>query len=202
MDGDYKRITARTISTLFVPPSFALILFPIFTYKFDSNYYQHLITILVTLTFGFFFHIAFFFYLRRKGRMVDSDASVKEERTIPFIIGILFYSLGLLILIKANINIISVAFWFCYISNTILILFINRYWKISAHMMGAAGPAAVIYFVFGLPGLLFLILLAAIAWARYYLKCHDIKQIIAGAVLGYVMTLLQLELIIKYFNAR
>lgn len=196
----FKQKTARIISTLFVPPSFAVILFPILSYLYDNDNFSHYITALVTLTFGFFFHIIFFFYLRSKGKLIDEDASIKEERTLPFIMGIIFYSIGLIILIKSGVNIISIAFWFCYITNTILILVINKYWKISAHTMGAAGPAAVIVFVFGAYGFLFLLLLLLIAWARVYLKCHDIKQVFAGALAGFIVTYIQLDLITRYFK--
>lgn len=194
-----KQRTARIISTLFVPPSFAVILFPILTYMYDKNTFMHFTSILVALTFGFLFHILFFFYLRNKGKLVDEDASIKEERTLPFFVGAVFYLLGLIILVKAGVNVISIAFWFCYITNTLLIILINNFWKISAHTMGAAGPAALVYFVFGGYGLLFLLLLLLIAWARVYLKCHDIKQVTAGAFAGFLLTYIQLEFITRNF---
>jgi membrane-associated phospholipid phosphatase len=136
------------------------------------------------------------------GRIVNSDATIKEERTFPFIISILFYVVGILILIKAQINIISIAFWFCYISNTIFIIIINKYWKISAHMMGAAGPFAAVCFVYGLSALPFIIILFMIGWSRIYLKCHNIYQVLAGGLLGFTSTLLQMQFITGIFNAR
>jgi len=78
------------------------------------------------LVFGFIAPIVLFLILRKKGKLVDQDASIKEERTFPFIVAIIFYLIGLLLMIKYQLNIISIAFWFCYISNTIITIIINK----------------------------------------------------------------------------
>jgi membrane-associated phospholipid phosphatase len=190
---------ARIVSTLFVPPSFTILLFIYFAIVLEQYQLNKIILISVALTFGFAFHIIFFFYLRRKGALVDSDASIKEERSLPYLVAILFYILGFIILIYYGINTISIACWFCYISNTIGIFIINRKWKISAHTMGAAGPLAAITYVLGPVGLIFTIILLLISWARVKLKVHSIGQVIAGGMFGFVSTFLQMYLIIHYF---
>ncbi len=106
-------------------------------------------TILVAFLFGFTAQIILFVTFRKRGKIVDLDASVKEERTTPLLISVVFYLIGLVILIFINVNIISVAFWFCYISNTLVTILINKHWKISAHAMGAAGPLAAVTYAFG-----------------------------------------------------
>src|ERR1035437_144362 len=197
-----KHLIARVISTLFVPPSFALILFIFFAFKYEDDPNKILLSVLVTLTFSFLFPIILFIILRKQGKIVDADANIKEERTFPLIISALFYSIGILILIKAQINIVSIALWFCYISNTIFIIIINKYWKISAHMMGASGPFAAVCFVYGLSALPFILILFMIGWSRIFLKCHNIYQVLAGGLLGFTSTILQMQIIIGIFNAR
>ncbi|MCK7524460.1 MAG: hypothetical protein MZV64_45960 [Ignavibacteriales bacterium] len=145
---------ARIISTVFVPPSFTIIIFTIFAFQLESESSKQAATILIALVFGFIAPIVLFLILRKKGKLADQDASIKEERTIPFLIAIVFYLIGLMLMIKYQLNIISIAFWFCYISNTLITIFINKFWKISAHAMGAAGPFAAITFVFGWLGLM------------------------------------------------
>jgi membrane-associated phospholipid phosphatase len=149
--------------------------------------------------FGFILPIEMFIAFRRRGLITDIDARVKEERTFPFSLSIIFYCLGLIILIYFQINIVSLAFWFCYISNTLLIIFINKSWKISAHMMGAAGPFAALLFVFGYAALPFIVILILIGWARIKLKCHNLSQVLAGALLAFVPTYLQIYLITNSF---
>jgi hypothetical protein len=194
-----KHLLARVISTLFVPPSFSLILFTLFAFKYENDPHKILLSVLVTLAFSFSFPIILFIILRNQGRIVNSDASIKEERTFPFIVSVLFYAVGILILIKAQINIVSIALWFCYISNTIFIIIINKYWKISAHMMGVAGPFAAVCFVYGFSALPFILILFMIGWARIFLKCHDIYQVLAGGLLGFISTILQMQIIIGKF---
>ena len=202
LQNNTKHLIARVISTLFVPPSFPLILFTLFAFKYESDPHKILLLVLVTITFSFSFPIILFIILRKQGRIVNADAAIKEERTFPFIISTLFYAIGILILIKAQINIVSIAFWFCYITNTIFIIIINKYWKISAHMMGAAGPFAAVCFVYGLSALPFILILFIIGWSRIFLKCHNIYQVLAGGLLGFISTLVQMQIITGIFNAR
>ena len=194
-----KKLIARVISTLFVPPSFALILFTLLAFKYETDPHKILLSVLVTFAFSFSFPIILFFILRKQGKIVNSDAIIKEERTFPFIVSVLFYSIGILILIKAQINIVSIALWFCYISNTVFIIIINKYWKISAHMMGVAGPFAAVCFVYGLYALPLIIIVFMIGWARIFLKCHNIYQVLAGGLLGFLSTILQMQIIIGNF---
>lgn len=191
---------ARSISILFVPPSFTILVFTFFAFTLEHELLAKTVLIVTAFTFGFFFHIIFFFYLRRKGRLADGEASIKEERSLPYLTAILFYLSGLVILIFFKINIISIAFWFCYITNTFFIFLINRKWKISAHTMGAGGPLAAITFYLGTVGLLFIIILLLIGWARVRLNLHTISQVIAGALLGFFSTYIQMFLIIHYFQ--
>lgn len=191
---------ARIISTLFVPPSFTIIIFTIFAFSLESEPSKQLITILNALVFGFIAPIVLFLILRKKGKLADQDASIKEERTIPFLIAIIFYLIGLWVLIKYDLNIISIAFWFCYISNTIITIFINKFWKISAHSMGVAGPFSAIVFAFGSVGIILLPIVILVGWARVELKCHTLTQVVAGILLASFSVYIQMSLIVKYFS--
>ncbi|MFZ1280508.1 MAG: hypothetical protein WAR59_06715 [Ignavibacteriaceae bacterium] len=152
------------------------------------------------MVFGFIAPIALFLILRKKGKLADQDASIKEERTIPFLIAIIFYLIGLWVLIKYDLNIISIAFWFCYISNTIITIFINKFWKISAHSMGVAGPFSAIVFAFGSVGIILLPIVILVGWARVELKCHTLTQVVAGILLASFSVYIQMSLIVKYFS--
>jgi hypothetical protein len=198
---DYFSIkAARIISILFVPPSFTIIVFTIFAFTLDQTVLNRFILISTALVFGFISPVVIFVAFRMRGLIADIDAKIKEERTFPFTLSVLFYFLGLIILIYYRINIISIAFWFCYISNTLLIVVINKSWKISAHMMGASGPFAALAFTFGFAALPFLIILFFIGWARIKLECHNLNQVLAGAFLAFISTFAQIYFIVKYFG--
>lgn len=191
---------ARIISTLFVPPSFTIIVFSVIALTFETDSLKKVITILVAFLFGFTAQIILFVILRRRGKIVDLDASLKEERNTPFLISVGFYLIGLSILIIFNVSIISIAFWFCYISNTLVTILINKHWKISAHAMGAAGPLAALTYVFGPIALLFAIIVFLVGWSRIQLKVHSLAQVITGVLLAFVSTYLQIYFIVRFFE--
>ena len=200
MTKELKNKLARFISTLFVPPSFTIIVFTLFAFILETESIKKVITILVAFLFGFTAQIILFIVLRKRGKIVDLDASVKEERTRPFLISVGFYLIGLVILIIFNINIISIAFWFCYISNTLVTILINRHWKISAHAMGTAGPLAAVTYVFGPIALIFTMLVMLVGWSRIQLKVHNFTQVIAGILFTFISTYLQIYLIVRFFG--
>ena len=187
---------ARIISTIFVPPSFTLLTFIFLANYLENDINKILAIIFVALVFGFIFPILLFLHYRKKGLIVDIDASVKEERTIPMLISVLFFVAGFAILFFTEINLVILAFWFCYISNTLLTVLINRIWKISAHTMGAAGPVAVITFVLGYIGILFLPIVFIVGWSRIRLKCHTFLQVLIGGLLAFISTYFQIYLIV------
>jgi membrane-associated phospholipid phosphatase len=139
-------------------------------------------------------------YYRKKGKIIDLDASIKEERTFPMSISAIFFIIGLLVLIAFNVNIVSIAFWFCYISNTLITIIINKNWKISAHTMGAAGPLAAVSFLFGPIALVFLVIVILVGWSRIQLKCHSFAQVMAGGIFAFISTYIQIHLIVSYFS--
>jgi len=191
---------ARIISTLFVPPSFTLIIFTIFAFTLEDEQIKILITILTCLIFGFAAPIILFTIFRIRGKIADQDASAREERTIPFFISLLFYLAGLFFLILFQVSIISIAFWFCYISNTLITIFINLKWKISTHAMGASGPLAAAAYVFGPIVLWFSILVVLVGYSRIRLKVHSISQVTAGFLFGFLSTYLQMNFIVSFFE--
>ncbi len=191
---------ARIISTIFIPPSFTIIIFTLFAFHLETELVQRYITIFVALIFGFISPIVLFLYYRKKGKIIDLDASIKEERTVPMSISVIFFIVGLLMLIAFNINIVSIAFWFCYISNTLIAIIINKNWKISAHTMGAAGPLAALFFLFGPVTLVFLVIVVLVGWSRIQLKCHSFSQVMAGGIFAFISTYIQIYLIVSFFS--
>ena len=191
---------ARIISTLFVPPSFTLLVFVFFGFHFESEPIKIIETILVSTLFGFILPIILFFILKKKNKIIDIDASIKEERTLPFLIASIFYAIGFVLMIFIQLNIVVIAFWFCYLTNTLLTVLINHYWKISAHSMGAAGALAALFFAISVSAFLFVPLIIAIGWSRIKLQCHNFGQVAAGIILAFISTFLQMYLIINYFS--
>jgi len=190
---------ARIISTLFVPPSFSLIVYAVYSIYVEQNSTSGLRLFMITTLFGFVFPILMFVIMRKRNLVSDQDALIKEQRTIPFIVATLIYLIGLLILVYFEVSIISISFWFCFISNTLLTILINKYWKISIHAMGASGGFAALFFAFGVNVLPFVILVLLVGWSRIVLKCHTPSQVLAGILLSFFSVYFQMYLITNYF---
>ena len=66
--------------------------------------------------------------------------------------------------------------------------------------MGAAGPLAALTYVFGPIALLFAIIVFLVGWSRIQLKVHNFAQVIAGVLLAFASTYLQIYLIVRFFE--
>jgi len=190
---------ARIISTTFVPPSFTIILITYFAFELEKTGLNKIIIISTALTFGFLFHIIYFMRLRTKGKISDNEASLKEERDSPYLVAIIFYIIGLAILILTRVNILIIAYWLSNIPNTLVAFSINKKWKISAHTLWVSGAFAAIIYLFGSMGLLFLPLIFIIGWSRFKLRLHTMAQILTGSLVGFCLTYLQIFLIVNFF---
>ncbi len=130
--------------------------------------------------------------LKKMGKVNDYDISKRENRVLPFLIGVVGYFIGTLTLYLLNAPPIIVGFMLCYAINTVLIFFITLVWKISVHVTSLGGPIAAMTYVFGLQSLWLLLLMPPLAWARVHLKAHTPMQTIVGGSLGFFATMLEL----------
>ncbi len=154
-----------------------------------TNLYVHL---LVVTVFCSIIPAMVVIVLKKMGKVNDYDISRRENRTLPFLIGVVGYFLGALTLYLLNAPSIIVGFMLCYAINTVLIFFITLVWKISVHVTSLGGPIAAMTYVFGLQSLWLLLLMPPLAWARVHLKAHTPMQTIVGGSLGFSATLLEL----------
>lgn len=191
---------ARLISTLFVPPVLMLGSFIFASIYLQIDKVETIFIIIVTAIFGFIIPIVYFIALLKKGKVVNEDAVIKEERTKPFVTGIFIVLFGLVFLTLFTSNSVIIAFWICYLMNAIIITIINKFWKISAHSMGASTPLALIVILIPQYVLFYGIVVLLIGWSRLQLKCHTIAQVIAGIAVGFASTYFHLKIILHFFN--
>lgn len=188
---------ARAVSTLLVPPAASLLAFTYLAFNIETDIRKIWIAVIVNLIFGFIAPISMFIYLRRKGRIIDQDATIKEERELPFFIAVLFYVIGALILICYNVNVLITAFWICYITNTLIVLVINKFWKISVHSIGVSGSIGALMYAFGINFLSLIPIALLVGWSRIKLNKHTFAQVAAGIIFGFIFTYYQIDLLIR-----
>jgi len=188
---------ARLISTLFIPPTVMLFSFFYLGVQYGTSFQEKAAVICSAFLFTFLLPILFFLIMLKKQKIVNQDAELKEERTVPFLFGLFLLIAGYFILQSFGVQKLILVFWFSFITNSIAIILINKVWKISIHAFGLAAPLALFAFWgswIALPVLLFLLL---VGWSRIYLKCHNFAQVFAGASFGFISVYGQLYFILK-----
>ncbi|MBK5134288.1 hypothetical protein JJE00_07710, partial [Candidatus Bathyarchaeota archaeon] len=104
----------------------------------------------ILLCFSLFAFLPFLpvLYFYRKN-VVDLYVSKKETRTPFFLIATTLYSFAAIIFFATNTKIMFLlALGYTFV--TIILLVVNRFWKVSVHSAGVTGPIFALIFVFGI----------------------------------------------------
>jgi membrane-associated phospholipid phosphatase len=184
------RKAAELISNLTLPPLLSIPTFLSINYYF-LNFREFFLISFTSIFFSALLPIMTMVIWSKK-KNIELDMPAKENRSVPLIIVILIYFTGFLTLVALNAPLLTSALMFCYFSNSLVVYLINKHWKISVHSMGVAGPTTALIFAFGPVGSILGLILPFVMWSRVYLKKHTINQVIAGAVLGFLLTSTQL----------
>ncbi len=191
-----KKSLANIISTFTNAPLVSILVFILINYYLLRGYEFVIVTFISIIFAALIPSIMAFLWI--KNQKIEIDMPRKEDRFYPLLWIILSYLIGVVFLYIISAPPITTVLMFCYFSNTIIVLFISLFWKISIHSIGVAGPAAALIYVFGYVGLIFILLIPLVIWSRLYLKRHTLYQVIAGALLGFSLTTLQIYLLIGF----
>jgi len=130
--------------------------------------------------FAFFPFLPILYFHRKK--VVDLYVSKKETRTPFFLIALATYSLAAIIFFATNTKIMfPLALGYTFV--TIILLFINKFWKVSVHSAGVTGPIFALIFVFGIIVLPLSLLILLVSWSRIKLHKHTFRQTLVGALI-------------------
>ena len=186
---------ARIISTAFVPPTFTVLLFIYFSFLIEPDLSNQIFIIINSLIFGLLLPIIVFVKLRKDYKITDIDASIKEERNTPYLLNSLFCISAIPPLLILKVDIFFILLWAILFISTIILYFINRYWKISAHLIAACIALGALQFVDGNINFYLFLSIIIIGWARIRLNVHNLTQIIAGGILGFAVSYFGFSLI-------
>ena len=137
---------ARIVSLILIPTFFNLISFIYITFNYENDPANQFYSILLALIFGSVIPIAIFIRFRQKGTIRDADATVRSERDLPYLIAFALCLNAMVISMFLNLHPYLIYLWLVYAIISILIYIINKYWKISAHSIGAAIPLGILIF--------------------------------------------------------
>lgn len=138
--------------------------------------------------------LAFVFWLYATGRITDLDMSIRAERERVFVVFVLFFALGTVALWLIGAPQILTAAMAGYTLSALVVQWITRYWKISTHALGITAPLIALWVLYGTRPLPFFVLIPIVCWSRVYLRAHTLLQVIAGAGLAAVSTIVMFRL--------
>jgi membrane-associated phospholipid phosphatase len=184
------RDLARILSTIFNPFLTALALFVILAYAGSPDTYTFWRLLFFSTFFTSIGPMLYVFWLYASGRISDLDMSVRAEREVVFSIFVVFYAVGSAVLWLCHAPRVMVAAMLGYFVSTLIVGYITRYWKISTHALGITAPLIALFLLYGRPPLPFFVLIPMVCWARVYLRAHTVAQVLAGAGLATVTTML------------
>ncbi len=177
---------AQLISHVFNPGGLALMVFFTWGVLYPGERGQ----LLVGLCFYVVLPGLALLYLLRTGRIDALYPQQRQQRDGLLLAGVVSYGLGYIsfILIDAHPLMYTTGLSFC--AATLLVWLINRHWKISIHCVGVGGAVSLLCVAGGMAFWPSLLLIPLVSWARLSLLAHTLLQIVAGLVLGCVVSLL------------
>lgn len=184
------RDLARILSTIFNPFLTALALFVILAHVSAKDTVDFWRLLFLSTFFTSIGPMLYVFWLYSSDRISDLDMSVRQEREIVFSTFVVFYLLGSAALWLAHAPRLMIAAMLGYFASTLVVGYITRYWKISTHALGITAPLVALTMLYGRQPLPFLVLIPMVCWARVYLKAHTVAQVLAGAGLATLTTML------------
>ncbi|MBE2279414.1 MAG: hypothetical protein IAE91_03400 [Ignavibacteriaceae bacterium] len=183
-----KYTVFRTISNIFLPPFATFISIIVVSSTFQPDSDKRFLFILIGLITNVILPILVFVIMLKKGKIGDQDARERTERAPAYIYGIYILLAGGILIFTLGFSKPEILLYIAITVNLCLLLIVNSFWKMSAHLMGVGGMSATLIFsgnIFIIPSL-FVILIVILS--RIYLKCHTLGQTVAGAITGFAVT--------------
>ncbi len=146
------------------------------------------------LSFSMIIPFLYIFYLKKKGHLKNVDITERMQRLNPFAFSILSYFAGFFVLGFFDAPLHVQGLMFCYGSNTLLVMLVTRWWKVSVHTTGIAGPLVALTFGFGPMVYTYYPLIILVGLSRIVLKRHTVMQVLAGGLMGLSLTALQFSM--------
>jgi len=184
-----RRILGEVLSQILNVPMLSGALVTYIFFRLPTNIPNRLAGFGWALTFISLIPLAsLLFYI--PGKAKDWAKVVKRQRTASFVLMIISYPIGFLVLKLINAPKIfeAIAVNYTLITPGLIIFNLTLRYKASGHSAGVAGPVAAMFYFFGIPAVPLVALIPLTIFARIATKGHDFWQLIVGAVMSISIT--------------
>lgn len=184
-------IWPRLVSNVLSPPViWALVAFPI-AYHADGGQGNAVVYALLYGMMVCWLPVLYIAWNVRNGNITDLHMKVRGERIRPYVVTLIGSGVALLVLLAVGAPRLMPMFTLFSLIQLGMMTVITLVWQISVHAMSITGAVVAAGAIYGVgPALVLFPLVPLVGAARYKLGRHTLSQIIAGASVGAVMTLL------------
>ena len=191
----FRRILGEVLSQILNVPMLSGVLVTIIFFRLPTDIPNRMAGFGWALVFISLIPLAsLLFYI--PGKVKDWAKIIKRQRTASFVLMIISYPIGFIVLKLINAPRIFEAIAVNYTLITLGLIIFNlilRY-KASGHAAGVAGPVAAMFYFFGIPAAPLAALIPLTIFARIAAKGHDLWQLVIGALMSISITVLVLLL--------
>ena len=131
--------------------------------------------------------------LKKIGRISDYNITFREQRFLPLLVLIAVNALGYEFMKQLNPPRLLTGILLFNAVNTVFILLVTLQWKISIHLFTFSSSVGLLFMQFGVVSLWLLLLVPLLMWSRIVLKAHNFMQTLVGALVGFVLTVAELQ---------
>ena len=159
--------------------------------------YRNLLDLFTSLIFFSLLPFLLTVFLRKIGKVSDLLVTRRNERKGVILLSLLGYMIGAFIMYKIGINLffyVSIL----YIINSLIILLITLFYKISIHVSVLTSIATFLTEVFGLKFSFLYLLAFLVAWARVKAKEHTVDQVVSALLLFTLFTFFEVKLFLSF----
>ena len=183
----------RVLSDVLSPPILAAFAFSVICYNLCNDLRETVKVLSVCLLFQTLLPVGYLFALYLKKRTTDLHMSRREERNIAFLLTIVSYLCGSVALRMLGAPEMVIDFM---VASALLILtvwLINRFFKISLHMVGAGSCLTGIFMVCGPHAYFLELLVPLVSWVRLRSGAHTKAEVLTGIALGHAFVFLAIK---------
>ncbi len=128
-------------------------------------------------------------YLVRHNRLDSIFASVRKQRTVIYVLAVIFASVSCITLLVLKVPLMLLALCVAGFSGIAVFTCINLWWKISLHTAFVTAGITLLFILYGSISTAFTLLIPFVAWSRIELGHHSLAQVVIGALLGTLIIL-------------
>ncbi len=190
MEGSGKTMTRLSdILSLALNPSILTgFFFCALAAKYESPGAERTVHAFLSVIFASLIPVGLILLLKARGKLSDIEMSIRSERDRVYLYCASGYAVGAAILLFSGASWPLWGFMALHVPNTLVLLGVNRWLKVSIHTMILTGLYAGNLMFFGAQTVWLGSIVLVAAWARWDAGNHTLSELICGAVIGGLLT--------------